>query len=91
MVPTALTHQNTAIATAATVCANSFPGDQGRFIIPFLSSAFQEVARENLPSNSSTLTGIAGRRNGENKRRSIGGSISFASARRSERDSSRRR
>jgi hypothetical protein len=40
MVPTALTLQNTAIATAAIVCANSFPGDQGRFIIPFLSSTF---------------------------------------------------
>ena len=37
VVPTALMHQNTAIATAATVWANSFPGDKRRFIIPLLS------------------------------------------------------
>jgi len=48
VVPTALMHQNSAIATAATVCANSFPGDESRFITPFLSSASQEAATENL-------------------------------------------
>jgi hypothetical protein len=42
VVPTALMHQNTAIATAATVCARSFRGVIRLFIIPltlsFLSS-----------------------------------------------------
>ena len=32
VVPTALMHQNSAIATPATVCANSFPGES-RFIV----------------------------------------------------------
>jgi hypothetical protein len=32
VVPTALMHQKTAIATAATVLANSFPGDERWFI-----------------------------------------------------------
>ena len=57
MVPTALTHQNTAIATAAIVCANSFPGDQGRFIIPFLS--------KRLIAKPCLVTRSAWRRNGE--------------------------
>jgi hypothetical protein len=33
VVPTALMHQNSAIATAATVWANSFPGDKSVFIV----------------------------------------------------------
>ena len=37
VVPTALMHQNSVIATAATVWANSFLGDKRRFIIPLLS------------------------------------------------------
>jgi hypothetical protein len=33
VVPTALMHQNSAIATAATIWANSFPGVRSRFMV----------------------------------------------------------
>src|SRR5262245_2411782 len=58
MVPTALMHQNSAIAMAATVWANSFPGDKRRLLIPLvlLSFAFQEAA--NLEFETNSLTGL---------------------------------
>jgi hypothetical protein len=51
VVPTALMHQNNAIATAATVLANSFPGDKSRFII---ARAFLSSDQQASPS----LTGV---------------------------------
>ena len=46
VVPTALTHQKTAIARAAIVLANNFPGDTGGFMIRSIcSTGFTEAAR----------------------------------------------